>query len=63
MGVEGHGHSHGNISMEIPDYMIPSITTDSSYFTHEGYSNMMMAHIILITLSWVFALPISPSSI
>ena len=61
MGADGHGHSHGNMSMEPLDYVIPPITTDSSYFTHEGYSNMILAHIILMTLSWMFALPISSS--
>lgn len=65
MGREGHGHSHGggNMSMEALGYVIPEITADSSYFTHEGYSNMIMLHIVLMTLSWVFALPLCKLSL
>ena len=67
-GEHGHSHSHGhagNSSTDALDYVIPQITPDSSYFTHEGYSNVLVAHVIFMTLAWVFALPISmwyPSS-
>lgn len=55
--MEGDRHSHG---MDMaPDYEIPSIAPDSSYFTHDGYSNAIIAHITLMSLAWVFALPIS----
>ena len=50
----GEGHSYGGI----PTDAAPT-TPESSYFTHDGYSNMLWAHIVLMILSWVFALPLS----
>ena len=29
-----------------------------TYFTHSPYSGLMLAHIILMTVAWVFVLPI-----
>jgi hypothetical protein len=50
------GGGHG---MDMPEgYEIPPIVPDSSYFTHTGYSNMIIAHILFMTLAWVFVLPI-----
>lgn len=55
----GHDHGHGDGDMGFPGPAIQPIVPDASYSTHEGYFNMMMAHIVLMVLAWVFMLPIS----
>ena len=41
-----------------PGYVIASVQADSSYFTHDGYSSMIVAHIVLMSLAWIAFLPI-----
>jgi len=38
-----------------------TIAAPINYFRHPEYSYMMLVHIILMTLSWVFVLPIGNS--
>lgn len=56
--METSGHGHGHSTMSVSNYTIPSIVADSSYFTHVEYSNVMILHIVLMTLAWLFVLPI-----
>ena len=56
----GEGYSHGGSAMSSSmPYEIPPIVSDSSYFTHAEDSSLIMAHIVLMTICWVFILPIS----
>ena len=55
----GHGQGHGVGAVNSTGYQIPPIVPGSSYFTHPEYSNLIMAHIVLMAISWFFILPIS----
>ena len=69
-----HGHDgHDGMSMDMA--MSSSHTTDNttasppmtsptepplpSYFSHPEYSGLILAHIVLMTIGWLFILPIS----
>lgn len=62
--MEGMEHSNmANTTVILPNGTLnmSSIATSSvpdSYFTYSDYSGLMMAHIILMTVGWLFVLPI-----
>lgn len=50
------GHGHGDAPAEAPkDTGDPA---DLSYFAYGEHSGMILAHIILMVLSWCFILPV-----
>ena|ERR1700722_18091272 len=67
-----HGHD-GDVTMDMsggmdqPDILRPTISASSSsavvgppsYFRHAEYSELMLTHIVLMSVAWVFLLPLS----
>jgi hypothetical protein len=60
-----HGHDEGmSMDMGEPSVARPVITSAAngtapdSYFRYGEHSGLMMAHIFLMTIAWVFVLPI-----
>jgi hypothetical protein len=60
-----HGHDEDmNMDMGDPAIARPTITSaanvvaPSTYFRYGEHSGLMMAHIVLMTIAWVFILPI-----
>lgn len=62
--VIAHGHDEG-MSMAEPEMGRPTlavtanVTVEPTYFTCDEHSGLMMAHILLMIVAWVFVLPIS----
>ena len=64
--AHGHGHGDGDTAMEMGESsnsrptIPPHAATDGpqSYFQYGDRSGLMLAHIVLMTLAWVFVLPI-----
>ncbi|KAL8991318.1 MAG: hypothetical protein Q9177_000248 [Variospora cf. flavescens] len=46
-------------TMASPEALTGSAPISLTYFTHSGYSGLMLAHIGLMTVAWFFVLPIS----
>jgi protein-S-isoprenylcysteine O-methyltransferase Ste14 len=67
-----HGHdedasmemSSGMNISEVPRPHIYNITDmgPPSYFRHPEYSGLMLLHIVLMTMAWIFVLPLGTSS-
>ena len=69
-----HGHDeHSNADMDMAQHMAHnplstadlaststnlSSTTPESYFTYPQHGSLMLAHIVLMTIAWLFVLPI-----
>ena len=62
------GHSHGDMSMAMGAFKVSGVsnsmsnstsTAAQSYFAYPSLSGFMVAHIVLMTLAWLFILPIS----
>ncbi len=60
-----HGHDENmNMDMGEPSIARPiisqaaNVTAPESYFRYGEHSGLMMAHIFLMTIAWVFVLPI-----
>jgi hypothetical protein len=61
-----HGHGDGDMAMEMGESsnsrptIPPQAAMDGpqSYFQYGDRSGLMLAHIVLMTLAWVFVLPI-----
>lgn len=56
-------HSHyedATINMSQPNLTLTSsnVSATDIYFRNAEYSTLMMAHIVLMTIGWVFILPI-----
>jgi hypothetical protein len=58
-----HGHDEGmNKAMErptIPTESDSAVADPTSYFRYGEHSSLMVGHIVLMTIGWVFVLPIS----
>jgi hypothetical protein len=63
--ASAHGHD-GDMNMEMGEPSRPTIATTSdapdagpqSYFQYGEHSGLLMAHILLMILGWMFILPI-----
>jgi len=60
-----HGHDEDmNMNMGMPSMAKPAITSGANgtvvetYFHHTEHSGLLAAHIFLMTVAWVFILPI-----
>ncbi|KAL2072340.1 hypothetical protein VTL71DRAFT_11683 [Oculimacula yallundae] len=53
-----HGHDEENMATNI-DQAQPTIAASDTYFRHDEHSALIMSHIVLMTLGWIFVLPIS----
>ncbi len=51
-GGASHTASMSNITMNSMEQVQPS------YFSHSGFSGLMLAHIVSMTIAWFFILPI-----
>jgi hypothetical protein len=58
--VTRHSHEAASMAnMNLSGIVSHGGEYEQSYFTYEGYSGWLMAHIILMVAAWFFVLPIS----
>lgn len=67
-GVGASGSSETAQSTPAPNstvaaVMISSQASPSSYFSYAHYSGFMLAHISLMTIAWLFILPVGESNL
>jgi hypothetical protein len=58
--ASAHGHDETNPTMGQPSAAMANteIAESQTYFHHDAYAGFMTAHIILMTIGWVFMLPV-----
>jgi hypothetical protein len=55
-GSIGAGH-HGNFTLPMAGQDVAE-TAQPSYFRHDSHSGLMLAHIVSMSIAWVFVLPL-----
>lgn len=57
-GQDGEGGMNMDMSMDMDMDVTSTVAAFASYFQHSEHSGLIFAHILLMTVGWIFVLPI-----